>query len=84
MHILQLYDRRKKLIKKKEKERWDQLDYRYMTEESDASDANDTVYQHKLVWRSEGKGINDFALKLLPKLQALPMDPVLIVLILML
>ena len=33
---IQLYDRRKKHLRKdKEREKWMQIDYRYMTEESD-------------------------------------------------
>lgn len=52
---MQLYDRRKKCIKKdKEKDKWTKIDYRCMTEESDASNASDVVHRHKLVWRSEG------------------------------
>lgn len=46
---------RKKVVKNKEKDRWSKVDFRYMTEESDASDDSNTVYQHKLVWRSEGE-----------------------------
>ena len=34
---LQLYDRRKKVLKKdRENEKWSQIDHNYMTEESDA------------------------------------------------
>ena len=48
----QSYDRRKKYLKKKEREKWSQIDYRYMTEESDSENV---VYLHKLTWRSEGE-----------------------------
>ena len=49
---LQLYDRRKKVLKKdRENEKWSQIDHNYMTEESDAESV---VMQHKLPWRSEG------------------------------
>ena len=44
-----LYDRRKKHVKQKEKEKWTMLNYQYMTNESDHSDI-----QHPLPWRSEG------------------------------
>ena len=37
--------------KDKERERWEHIDFQYMTEESDAEDV---IYQHKLPWRSEG------------------------------
>ena len=48
---MQLYDRRKKHLKKdKEREKWMQIDYRYMTEESDMDE--ERVGQHKLPWRS--------------------------------
>ena len=50
---LQSYDRRKKFLKKeKEREKWSQIDYRYMTEESDS---DDVIRQHKLTWRSESE-----------------------------
>lgn len=55
---LQLYDRRKKMLKsKREKERFQGIDYSYMTEES-MSENEDTVRQHKLQWRSDGKKDN--------------------------
>ena len=49
----QLYDRRKKCLKSREKEKWSLIDYNYMTEESGDEDS-DVIRQHKLVWRSEG------------------------------
>lgn len=50
--FIQLYDRRKKHLRnEKERERWMQIDYRYMTEESDMDE--DKVGQHKLPWRSK-------------------------------
>ena len=50
---LQSYDRRKNFLKKeKEREKWSQIDYRYMTEESDS---DDVIRQHKLTWRSESE-----------------------------
>ena len=50
---LQSYDKRKKFLKKeKEREKWSQIDYRYMTEESDS---DDVIRQHKLTWRSESE-----------------------------
>ena len=40
---LQLYDRRKKVLKKdREHEKWSQIDHNYMTEESDAECCNAT------------------------------------------
>ena len=53
-HIwIQLYDRRKRHLKEKEREKWAQIDYRYMTDESEQD--SDTVLQHQLPWRSGGK-----------------------------
>ena len=49
----QLYDRRKKSLKRKEEEKWGQIDCNYMTEESGDEDG-DVIRQHKLVWHSEG------------------------------
>ena len=43
----------KKTIKKdKELQRWNEIDYHYMTEESDNDEGG--ILQHKLTWRSEG------------------------------
>ena len=51
---MQLYDRRKKTIKKdKELQRWNEIDHHYMTEESDDNEGG--ILQHKLTWRSEGR-----------------------------
>ena len=51
---VQLYDRRKKhLANDKEREKWKQLDHRFMTDESDVDE--EAVAQHKLTWRSESK-----------------------------
>ena len=48
--LMQLYDRHKKTIKKdKELQRWNEIDYHYMTEESEGG-----ILQNKLTWRSEG------------------------------
>ena len=48
----QLYDRRKKHLRnEKEREKWKEIDYRFMTEESDVDE--EAVAQHKLPWRSE-------------------------------
>ena len=37
----------------KKRERWSQIDFHFMTDESDLDD--DSVAQHKLPWRSESK-----------------------------
>ena len=51
--VLQLYERRKRVLKKdKERERWEAIGYEYMTEESDGGEQ---VRQRKLTWRSEGR-----------------------------
>ena len=42
------------LKKDKERERWEQIDFQYMTEESDS---DSVIHQHKLTWRSEGVAI---------------------------
>lgn len=52
LHI-QLYDRRRRHLKEKERDKWAQIDYRYMTEESELD--SDTVLQHPLPWRSDGE-----------------------------
>ena len=45
----------KKCLKKdRERKRWEQIDYNYMTEESDAEGV---IRQHKLTWRSDGNNI---------------------------
>ena len=50
----QLYDRRKKYLRNdKEREKWKEIDHRFMTEESDVDEV--AVAQHKLPWRSESK-----------------------------
>lgn len=50
----QLYHRRKKYLRtQKERERWGQINFHFMTDESDLDD--DSVAQHKLPWRSESK-----------------------------
>ena len=47
---MQLYDRRKKVLKKEgELKKWKEIDFKYMTDESDG----DEVKQHKLTWRSD-------------------------------
>ena len=38
-------------VKEHEKEKWSAINYHFMTDESDEEDV---VFQHKLVWRSEG------------------------------
>jgi len=51
---MQLYDRRKKyLCNNKEKEKWKEIDHRFMTEESNVDE--EAVVQHKLPWRSESE-----------------------------
>ena len=51
---MQLYDRRKKYLRNdKEKEKWKEIDHRFMTEESDVDE--EAVAQHKLPWRSESE-----------------------------
>ena len=51
--IVQLYVSRKKFLKnEQESEKWSQIDFQYMTEESDGDD--DCISQHKLTWRSSG------------------------------
>ena len=48
---MQLYDRRKRHLRSnKEREKWMQIDYHYMMEESDIDE--EKVGQHKLPWRS--------------------------------
>ena len=51
---MQLYDRRKRHLRSnKEREKWMQIDYHYMTEESDIDE--EKVGQYKLPWRSNSK-----------------------------
>ena len=51
----QLYERRKKMLRNtKEKERFQNIDYSFMTEES-MSKSDDIVRKHKLPWHSEGE-----------------------------
>ena len=51
--IVQLYVSRKKFLKnERESEKWSQVDFQYMTKESDRDD--DCISQHKLTWRSAG------------------------------
>lgn len=45
-------------MKENELERWKQLSYLYMTEESDDPDDSNIIVYHKLTWRSESKLIN--------------------------
>lgn len=53
---MQLYERRKKVLKTaKEKKKFQQIDYQYMTEESMSEGDNDVVRTHKLPWRSDSK-----------------------------
>ena len=42
----------KKQSRKTELQRWNEIDYHYMTEESDNDEGG--ILQHKLTWRSEG------------------------------
>ena len=53
--FIQFYDHRKKHLKNEERERWMQIDYRDMTEESDIDE--DKVGQQKLPWRSNSNVI---------------------------
>ena len=46
----QLYDRQKSTCVMRKK-KWKEIDYRFMTEESDVDE--EAVAQHKLPWRSE-------------------------------
>ena len=41
--------------KDQERERWAQIDYQYMTEESNTQGV---IYQHQLTWRSEGNDVD--------------------------
>ena len=55
--MVQLYNSRKTVLKKtRESEMWSEIDYKYMTEESEGED--DTIKQHKLPWRSRSKFYN--------------------------
>ena len=55
--VVQLYNSRKTVLKKtRESEMWSEIDYKYMTEESEGED--DTIKQHKLPWRSRSKFYN--------------------------
>ena len=50
---LQLYTQRSSVVKNKEKEGWSQIDFRYMTDESDG-EADGTKETHQPTWRSSG------------------------------
>ena len=55
--IVQLYERRKKVLKsEKETKLWKSIDYNFMTEESDGGD---DIRQHSLPWRSDDKVTSD-------------------------
>ena len=57
---LQLYERRKKVLKsEKETKLWKSIDYNFMTEESDGGD---DIRQHSLPWRSGDKVTSDVRL----------------------
>ena len=51
-NILQLYNKRKNVLKGKKK-KWEELGALCMTEESEAEE--EIIHQHPLKWRSEGK-----------------------------
>ena len=52
---LQLFARRGNFVKPSaEEERWKELSYHFMTEES-GRDSTDEITQHKLPWRSESE-----------------------------
>ena len=54
---LQLYERRKKVLKsEKETKLWKSIDYNFMTEESDGGD---DIRQHSLLWRSDDEVTSD-------------------------
>ena len=56
---IQLYERRKKVLKStKEKKKFQQIDYKYMTEESVSEDDDDVIRTHKLQWRSASKPVH--------------------------
>ena len=53
-YVAQLYERRRKLIKgQEETKKWKEIDYHYMTEESDDTDG-EKLHTHKHQWRSQG------------------------------
>ena len=57
---LQLYERRRKVLKsEKETKLWKSIDYNFMTEESDGGD---DIRQHSLPWRSDDKVTSDVRL----------------------
>lgn len=41
----------------KEKKKFQQIDYKYMTEESVSEDDDDVIRTHKLQWRSDSKSV---------------------------
>lgn len=41
----------------KEKKKFQQIDYKYMTEESVSEDDDDVIRTHKLQWRSDSKPV---------------------------
>lgn len=51
---MQLYSRRLKLLKKKEKKFWLQIDDRYMSEEETDDDESNVFVRRKPSWRSSG------------------------------
>ena len=54
--VIQLYTRRAKYLKGKEKEYWDSLDPSFMSEESaHESDGELVMHKHTPVYRSEGR-----------------------------
>ena len=51
--LMKLYSNQKKVLKKAlESEKWAEIDFHYMTEESEGE--SDCINQHKLTWRSQG------------------------------
>ena len=49
------YENRMSVVSENECGPWKEVDYRYMTEESDESSSAAVIVQHKLLWRSDCK-----------------------------
>ena len=61
-YIVQLYDKRSKVVKESERAFWRKQDASYMTEESDyeTAEGESFVRRHSLSWRSDGIVIDVF------------------------
>ena len=54
IYNMQLYNRRRKYVRKNEQMYWDDIDVSFMSEESVDSNDESVVHHHKHLWRSAG------------------------------